>query len=87
MAKVEIISTEKVVVVEQKVIEQRVMLDLSMDEAKVLKYVLGYCGGSPTDSPRKFTQSMYDALSSANVDTDPTANLSSSIMFKDYDNV
>jgi hypothetical protein len=53
--------------VPQKYQFEEVTLKLSDKEASFLKFLLGYVGGSPKDSPRKFATNISNALVDAGV--------------------
>lgn len=58
----------KATLTEEIVRTETVTLVLSMDEAKAVAAILGSVGGSPTDTPRKHTQSALVALENAGVE-------------------
>lgn len=65
MAEAKSTTVDKEVVKVEKV--KVVTLTLSIEEAAALKAVVGSITGSPFDSPRKYTNSIYHALQRAGV--------------------
>jgi hypothetical protein len=56
--------TEKEKVIIEKIETKSIVLELSMEEAKVLAFLVRQIGGSPTMSYRKYTEDMQDKFSS-----------------------
>jgi hypothetical protein len=65
MAKARKIKTVRYVT--KKIPVDRIQLDLSDGEVDLLRTLLDYVGGSPTDSPRKYADRMIKALDAAGV--------------------
>jgi len=69
MAKISVEKITKdveVVVKEKKVVNANVTLTLTLEEALSLLFVLSNVGGSPDDTCRKYTNSVFDKLNIVN---------------------
>lgn len=66
----------------------RIIMDISIEEAMTLEFILSHVGGSENASPRKFADSVYRALHAAGVThlmPDNEQHSTGSIFFKDGD--
>ena len=66
------IASKQVIVIKPEqvvpaVTEEKIVLELSKDEAETLREILQYVGGDPTYSPRKHAESLLKALRDAGV--------------------